>query len=156
MVDEEEDDEDKIESPEELLALLMSEEKALARIVDSPDPRRIATFLEGTMFPILRDTLRAMAVQADAIEELEDSVYVRSTIQTSDAAKIHAFLDKSLSFFESAKEMLPLSERDAYGAMLGEVRRLVIRAEEDTPESDDEDDDPDAAAIRNAPEIQPS
>jgi hypothetical protein len=157
--DEEEEKEEIILPPEELLSQLLSEERALARIVESPDPRRIANFIEGTIFPLMKDTLRALAAQSAAVEELEDTVYVRSTLQARDAAKIHSFLDKTLSLFDSgAKDMLPVLERDAYASLLGEVRRLVIRAEEDEADDDDEEegDDADDAAIRNAPEIQPN
>jgi hypothetical protein len=150
------DEEETIPSPEDLLASLRSEESALARIVNAagPDTRRIANFLEGTVFPLMRDTLRAMVVQSSDIEDIEDIVYARSTIQAPDAAKIHTLLDKTHALFESgAKDMLTLTERDAFGALLGEVRRLVIRAEEDGPDEDEEDDDSDEAAIENAPEI---
>lgn len=154
--DDDNDDEEQILPPEEILSLLLSEERSLAGIIKSPEPRRIANFLEGTIFPLMKDMLKTMAAQAAAIEELEDSVYVRSTLQPTDAQKIHAFLDKTLSLFESgAKDLMPVLERDEYAALLGEVRRLVIRAEEDEPDEEDDDED-DAAAIANAPVIQPN
>lgn len=150
MADQDDDDEieEKIPSPEELLSDLMSEERALQRIVESPDPRRLANFLQATVFPLMKDMLRVMATRDESIEALEDAVYIRSTLQPQDAQKLHRLLDKAGSLFDSAKEMLPLAERDEFQELLGAARRIVIRAEEEEGDDDEGDE-----AVALAPEI---